>query len=195
MVSDDLGQAAQAAVPTATRTLAYRPRSALPMDPACVPGDAVLLPDTTVYIDGLQRTGLPADIEALLANRVVRHSAICVGELGFGFGRLDPAHRDTGRNRSAIGRVLSEFTPGTFAGLSPAGWARAGVLAGSLARLQGFALDRRRALFLDAALFETARESGLTLVSGNISDMDLLLQAGGEVSILLYGIKSETAPG
>jgi hypothetical protein len=193
LVSDDLGQAAKEALPAATRTLAYRPRSTLPMNPASVPDDAVLLLDSTVYIDGLKRAGLPATIQALLANRVVRHSAICVGELAFGFGRLDPGHRDTARNKSAIGRVLSEFAPGSFVDLSPAGWARAGVLAGALARLQGFALDRRRALFLDAALFVTAQESRLTLISGNISDMDLLLQVGGDVSILLYAMGPETA--
>jgi hypothetical protein len=60
--------------------------------------------------------------------------------------------------------------------------------------LQEFAPDRRRALFLDAAWLETAREAGLTAVSGNISGMDLLLQARGEVSVLLYGTDRETAP-
>ncbi len=47
---------------------------------------------------------------------------------------------------------------------------------------------------LDAAWLETAREAGLTLVSGNISGMDVLLQAGDEVSVLLYGTDRETAP-
>jgi hypothetical protein len=50
-------------------------------------------------------------------------------------------------------------------------------------------------LFLDAALFVTAQESRLTLVSGNISDMDLLLHVGGEASVLLYGMGSETGSG
>jgi hypothetical protein len=61
-------------------------------------------------------------------------------------------------------------------------------MAGSLARTQGFAQDRRRALLLDAALFVTAQESGTTLVSGNLSDMDLLLQIGGKADVLLYGV-------
>jgi len=54
--------------------------------------------------------------------------------------------------------------------------------------MQGFAQDRRRALFLDAALFVTAQELELTLVSGNLSDMDLLLQIGGTANIVLYGM-------
>lgn len=192
MVSDDvrggLSQAAHEALPCATRTLAYRPRTVLPMNSGAVPDDAVLLLDTTVYIDGMKRAGLPVAIQALLADRVIRHSSLCVGELAFGFGRLDPSHRDTDRNRSAITGILDRLVPDAFVHLTPAGWAKAGVLAGSLARVQGFAQDRRRALFLDAALFVTAQEAGLTLVSGNISDMDLLLQVGGAARVLLYGM-------
>ena len=49
------------------------------MDPGAVPADAVLLLDTTVYIDGMKQAGLPEAIRALLANHVIRHSALCVG--------------------------------------------------------------------------------------------------------------------
>lgn len=182
----DPGKAAQAAFPAASRTLAYRPRDDLPMDPNVVPDDAVLLLDTTVYIDGLKRAGLPAGIQKLLADRTIRHSSICAGELAFGLGRLDPQHAGTGRNQSSIAAVLERFTADSVVDLSPSGWAKAGVLAGSLSRTQGFAQDRRRALLLDAALFVTAPEWDLTLMSGNIADMDLLLQAGGEAKVLLY---------
>jgi hypothetical protein len=158
------------------------------MDPGAVPADTILLLDTTVYIDSMKPAGLPDGVQALLANRVIRHSGLCVGELSFGFGRLDPSHRDTGRNRSAIAAVLERFAPDEFVHLSPQGWAKAGVLAGSLARMQGFARDHRRALLIDAALFVTAQELGLTLVSGNLTDMDLLLQVCGAASVLLYGM-------
>jgi len=158
------------------------------MDPNAVADDAVLLLDTTVYIDGMKRAGLPVGIQALLANRVIRHSPICMGELGFGFGRLDPSHRGTTTNRTAVGSVLDRLADAVFVDLDSAGWTKAGVLAGSLARMQGLAQDRRRALFLDAALFVTAQQAGLTLISGNLSDMDLLLQVGGEAQVLLYGM-------
>lgn len=186
--ADRLGQAAFDAVPGTTRTLAYRPRDILPMDPGAVHRNAVLLLDTTVYIDGMKRAGLPVGIRALLANHVVRHSPICLGELAFGVGRLDPDHPSTTDNRSAIGRVLDRLSADTFVDLSPAGWTRAGALAGSLARMQGLAHDRRRALFNDAALLMTAQEARLTLVSANLSDMDLLLQAGGAANVLLYAV-------
>jgi hypothetical protein len=158
------------------------------MDPGAGPAGAMLLLDTTVYIDGMKQDGFPDAIQALLANHMIRHSALCVGELSFGFGRLDPSHPGTARNQSAIGAVLDRLTPDEFVDLSPSGWAKAGMLAGSLARMQGFAQDRRRALFLDAALFVTARELGLTLVSGNLTGMDLLSQVGGAADLLLYGM-------
>jgi len=157
------------------------------MDPAAVADGAMLLLDTTVYIDGAKRAGLPPEIEVLIANRIVRHSKLCIGELAFGYGRLDPSHRQTAQNQSVIAGLLEMISDGTTVDLSSAGWAKAGALAGALTRMQGFALDRRRALFVDAAIFVTAQEAGLTLVSGNLADMDLLSQVGGPVDILLYG--------
>ena len=71
------------------------------MDPYAVPDNAVLLPDTIIYIDGLKRAGLPAAIQALLASHKIHHSPICVGELAFGYGGLDPA-----RNLAAITGIL-----------------------------------------------------------------------------------------
>ncbi len=94
------------------------------MDPGAVPPDAVLLLDTTVYIDGMKQAGLPDAIQILLANHIVRHSALCVGELSLGFGRLDSSPPDTPRNRSAIAAVLDRLTPSSFVDLSLSGWAR-----------------------------------------------------------------------
>ena len=101
-----LTDTARNGVPTAARTLAYRSHAVLPMDPYAVPDNAVLLPDTTIYIDGLKRAGLPAAIQALLANHKIHHSPICVRELAFGFGDLDPARNGarvswTGRPRNS----------------------------------------------------------------------------------------------
>lgn len=183
----DIAEAARLALPAGSRTRAYRPRSALPMDPEAIPRDATLLLDTTVYIDGAKRAGLPAPIARLLVDHPIRHSGLCIGELAFGLGRLDPTHGQTAGNQAVILDLLARISADTVVDLSPEGWARAGVLAGALARMQGFALDRRRELFVDAALFVTAAETGMTLVSGNIADMYLLLQVGGPSPILLYG--------
>lgn len=174
--------------PRRTGSLAYRQRSALPMDPASVPPEATLLFDTTVYIDGIKRSGLPPAIEALTQSHPIQHAKPCLAELTFGYGRLDPAHPKTQANRLLIAEMLAAIPAIDVVDASPAGWAKAGALAGWLARTQGLTDDRRRALFNDALLFVTAQELGYTLLSGNIQDMDLLLQIGGPADVLLYAL-------
>lgn len=158
----------------------------MPTDPGTVPADAVLLLDTTVYIDQAKRAGLPPAVAVLVAGHEVRHSRLCIGELAFGYGHLDPMHPATERNGAGVLAILDRMGETAIVDLSAGGWARAGTLAGILGRTQGFARDQRRELLLDAALFVTAQERGLTLVSGNLRHMDLLLQVGGSASVLLY---------
>jgi hypothetical protein len=174
--------------PRRTQSLAYRPRSALPMNLLALPMDTVLLLDSTVYIDSGKTAGLPPMIGALLNSIEYRHANPCVAELAYGYGRLDPKHPKTDANRAIIARILQAIPQSDIVDASPAAWAKAGALAGWLSRTQGLADDRRRALFNDALLFTTAQELGLTLLSGNIRDMDLLLQIGGPADVLLYAL-------
>lgn len=164
------------------------------MDPGAVPPDAVLLLDTTVYTDQAKRAGLPAAVAALIAGRGVRHSRLCIGELAFGYGHLDPTHPATERNGAAVLAMLDRMDEAAIVDLSARGWAKAGALAGILGRTQGFARDQRREVLLDAALFVAAQERGDTLVSGNLRHMDLLLQIGGPASVLLYTLPGPSRP-
>jgi predicted nucleic acid-binding protein len=158
------------------------------MDPQAVSRGTTLLLDTTVYIDQAKRARSPEAIAVLLADAPIRRSRLCIGELAFGYGNLDPAHPASPRNRSVVRAILARVPESSIVDLSAAGWARAGALAGILGRTQGFGRDQRRELLLDAAVFATAQEHGLTLLSGNIRHMDLLLQIGGPAHVLLYGL-------
>ena len=158
------------------------------MDAAQVPPGRILLFDSTVYIDGVKSGGLPAAIHTLVRRHPIRHAAPCIAELSFGYGRLDPRHPKTKDNQILIAGMLATIGERAIVDSSPAAWAKAGVLAGWLARTQGLADDRRRAMFNDALLFVTAQELGYTLLSGNIRDMDLLLQIGGPADVLLYAM-------
>lgn len=151
------------------------------------PGSPLLL-DTSVYIDGLKQAGLPAGLAALLAESPIRHARVCLAELAFGYGRLDPGHPASHRNREALLDLFGRIPATGVVDLSPAGWIKAGALAGILSRTQGFAADHRRALLIDAAVFVAAQENELVLVSGNLRDMDLLLQIGGPARVLLYAL-------
>jgi hypothetical protein len=147
-----------------------------------------LLLDTTVYIDQAKRAGLPPSVARLIADWPLRHSRLCIAELSFAYGNLDPAHPASERNKAVVRAILDRIPEPGIVDLSAAGWARAGALAGVLGRTQGFARDQRREMLLDAAVFATAQENDLTLVSGNLRHMDLLLQIAGPARVLLYAL-------
>ncbi len=132
-----------------------------------------LLLDTTVYIDVLQDRAPPA-LEDLLRVRQINHSSVAVGELVHHFGRLDPTHPGTKAVLSPIRKAIEAIpahrlsTPGVQA------VAEAGIVTGVVARLRGLPKEDRQPFMNDAMLFLQALESGFTLLSRNIADMDLI---------------------
>jgi hypothetical protein len=144
--------------------------------------------DTTVYVDALGPHGLPDALVALLGRNAVVHAAVACAELAITFGHLDPAHPSTVRNRSALEAMLREVSMEAAFGPSPQAWIEAAVLAGILARIQGYAKAARRDLLLDSLLLLTAIEAGCVLVSRNIRHMDLLTRLRPDARILLYDL-------
>ena len=55
-------------------------------------------------------------------------------------------------------------------------WREAGILAGLLARLQGYGKSEQRKALNDALIFLTAAKSGCIVLTRNLSDFDLLMQ-------------------
>lgn len=182
----DLGGALRRLKPEKrTQPLARRPTHELTfIDHEQLAGPPLLL-DTTVYIDVLQDRAPPA-LEELLRVRQVNHSSVAVGELVHNFGRLDPAHPGTkavlGPIRKAVEGIPAHrlFTPSAQA------VAEAGIVTGVIARLRGLPKADRQPFMNDAMLFLQALESGSTLLSRNISDMDLIEQLVPTGRVLLY---------
>jgi predicted nucleic acid-binding protein len=144
-----------------------------------------LLYDTTVYIDILQGR-FPRDAEVFLRATDAWHSTVTDAELVAAIGFLDPKHPDTAKVVKHITETI-ERRP-THRTIAPDRelWLEAGVLSGLLARLQDYgAADRRRALN-DALLFATARKHGLTVLTRNTKDFDLLQQLEPACGVLFY---------
>lgn len=168
-----------------TRTLAYRDRSELPFNAEAVPAEAGLMLDTTVYLDAV-RFGLPPTIEALLQRNPIMHSAVACAEIAIAIGHLDPRHPTTSVHRAELEQVLQRVPLAQTMSPSASAWIEGAVIAGVLARTQGFPRADRRELLFDALLFLTALESDRFLVSRNIRHMDLLLRFRPEAKVLLY---------
>ena len=144
-----------------------------------------LLYDTTVYIDILQDR-FPGEGELVLRAADAWHSTVTEAELVAACGFLEPDHPETAAASKRIIEVI-ERRP-AYRTIAPDRelWIEAGILSGLLARLQSYSRMERRRLMNDALLFATARKNGLTLLTRNVSDFDLLQQLEPSVNILFY---------
>ena len=144
-----------------------------------------LLYDTTVYIDILQGR-FPENAHGALRVADAWHSTATEAELVAPMGFLDPHHPNTS---TAVKQIMAtvEHRPAHRTIEPDRGvWLVAGILSGLLSRLQSYdAADRRRVLN-DALIFETARKHGLTVLTRDISDFDLLQQLEPTGRVLFY---------
>ncbi len=63
---------------------------------------------------------------------------------------------------------------------------RAALLAGMLARLQGYAQDARQKCLHDCVLFLQAQKLGFAVLTANVAEFDLLLQLIPTGRVLFY---------
>jgi predicted nucleic acid-binding protein len=144
-----------------------------------------LLLDTTVYIDALQGR-LPDDTEVALRTVSLWHSSVTEAELAALAGLLDPTHPDTA---SVIAQIAAsiELRP-EHRILTPDRdtWREAGILAGLLARLQGYSKTEQRKALNDALIFLTATKHGCVVLTRNVTDFDLLMQLDAKGQAIFY---------
>lgn len=169
-----------------SRTLAYRDRAALPFDAAIADEATPIMLDTTVYIDALKPPGLPVPIQTLIAQNVVLHSSIACAELAVSTGHLDPRHPATAAQRAALLEILMRIPPVRIVAPGADAWIEAAVIAGILARIQGYERENRRALLFVALMVLSSMDAGAVLISRNIRHMDLLLRFRPDALVLLY---------
>lgn len=144
-----------------------------------------LLYDTTVYIDILQGR-FPRDGEIALRTADAWHSTVTDAELCAPIGSLEPRHPGTAQAVkqlvAAIERRPVHRTIAPDRGI----WLEAGILVGVLTRLQQYSASDRHRVLNDALLFATARKHGLTVLTRNLRDFDLLQQLEPSCAVLFY---------
>lgn len=146
---------------------------------------AKLLYDTTVYIDILQNR-FPRDGELMLRAAEAWHSPVTESELAATCGLLDPAHPGTRQIIEELTEII-ERRP-AYRTITPDSdiWREAGILSGTVARLQGITRDQRRRILNDALLFANARKYGCAVLTRNMADFDLLQQLDPSGRVLFY---------
>lgn len=144
-----------------------------------------MLFDSMVYTD-LEQGKVPALLKEALRRATVFHSSVARAEIALNIAILDLNHAGTAAVREELEEILSHMREERIFAPSGRAWVEAGLMAGILARTQKYQASDRRRLLNDALLLMTAREHGLTLVSRNVGDMDLLGQLRPDAKLLLY---------
>lgn len=114
------------------------------------------------------------------------HSTVTEAELAAIAGLLDPAHPETA---GAVTQVAASINlRPTHRILSPdrEAWREAGMLAGLLARLQGYGKSQRGKALNDALIFLTAAKNGCAVLTRNIAEFDLLMQLDKRGQAIFY---------
>lgn len=165
-------------------SLPRRDDSELPFLSSAGPGQGLLL-DTCVYIDQLQGK-LPAVVDDLLDARLVHHSTIAIAELMHPVGRLDPSDVRTPEVIENIGNAIKLMRPHRLFEPDADIIGRAAILGGILSRTQGYQNDDRLRSLNDCILFLQTSKLGLTALSRNVRDFDILLQLFPAGRVLFY---------
>lgn len=185
MASFDFDAAVRWARLDPRRTLARRADAELPFaSEEEVAGQALLL-DTCVYIDKLQGRS-PGIVESLTATRLVNHSTVAIQELMHTVGVLDPGDPRTRWATSTIRGLIMAMRPHRVYAPDADILGRAALLCGIVCRLQGYSADHKLRALHDCVLLLQAEKLGLTLLSANVADFDILLQLLRSARVLFY---------
>jgi predicted nucleic acid-binding protein len=156
----------------------------LPFVPDEVDAGPELMLDTCVYIDVLQGK-IPPSVEGLLVARIANHSAICLAELTYLFGRLEPNHPETSNTLKELRGVIEDDIPRhRLSTPSERVFGEAGMLAGLALRLTGRSKDQTP--LNDAILYLHARERGCVVLTRNWADFGLFHQLMPPGNVLFY---------
>lgn len=146
-----------------------------------------LLYDTTVYVDIMQGR-FTSTLKALIRVCDDWHSAVSESELASGCALLDPAHPGTRKIVKEIASTIERIPAHRTIAPDREIWRDAGILAGTMARIQKIAKTEHRRVLNDALIFSTARKHGHTVLTRNVIDFDLLQQLDPSGRVLFYKV-------
>ena len=148
-------------------------------------GRMVLVPDTNVYINDAAGR-LPTEVTALLDRALLFHCSVCIAEIATGIANGDPAHPRWRATRDHYAELAAAIPPSRLLVPDAEIWADAGVIAGTLARMQAFQPYQRKECLNDALMLLTAAKAGLAVLTANRDEFDLIQQIAPEVRFVHY---------
>lgn len=141
--------------------------------------------DTTVYVHNLAGTLDPA-VADLLDRALLWHSAVCLGEITVGIGNYSPAAPEWRVMKAGYAELLRAIPASRILTPDDGVWRSAGIIAGTLARIQGFGRAQRKEMLNDVLIYLSATKAGLPVLTANREDFDLIQQVAGSGVFVYY---------
>jgi predicted nucleic acid-binding protein len=148
-------------------------------------GTIRIVPDTTVYID-YAADRLPATALDLFNRSLSYHCSVCLSELVTGLANADPSRAGWAAKRDYFAELIRGIPDTRLLTPDADIWADAGMIAGTLARTQGFQRHQRKECLNDALIYLTAAKAGLPVLTANRDDFDLIQQLAPEGRLVHY---------
>ena len=142
-------------------------------------GRALLVPDTNVYIRAAAGT-LPALVQDLVERALLFHCSVCLGELATGIANANPSVPSWSALRDHYLELFDSIPSARLLNPDAQVWTDAGVVAGVLARTQGFQKHQRKECLNDALIYLTAVKAGLPVLTADNHQFDLIQQLAPE---------------
>ncbi len=145
----------------------------------------VLLLDTNVYINrAAGRLALP--VRGPIDQALLFHCSVALAELAVGVANADPSRPSWTALRDHYSALFAAIPASRLVTPDPQVWADAGVIAGMLARTQGFQPHQRKECLNDALIFLTAAKAGIPVLTANRDEFDLIQQIAPEGQFIHY---------
>ncbi len=152
---------------------------------ASLSGRLPLVPDTNVYINDAAGT-LPAAVTVLLDRSLQFHCSVCLSEIATGVAAYSPASPGWPKVRDHYAGLFDAIPDRRVLVPDQESWVAAGVVAGTLARMQGLQVHQRKDCLNDALILLTAAKAGLPVLTANRVDFDLIQQIAGTGQFVYY---------
>jgi predicted nucleic acid-binding protein len=107
---------------------------------------------------------------------VVFHSSVVLGELAAGVANADPTRSRWTQLRTYYADLFASIPLTRLVAPDDLTWVDAGIVAGTLARTQGFQPHQRKECLNDALVMIGAAKSGIPVLTANRDDFDLIQQ-------------------
>jgi predicted nucleic acid-binding protein len=145
----------------------------------------MLVLDTTVYIDRLQGK-ISAELRQFLEEGAYEHSSIAFQEMMVSIGTLSPNDPRTQNTVERFCAIAASVNPARIHVPDVQVCIEGALLAGTLARIQGYDKEHRFRAVNDCTLFLQSQKLGTTLLTRNYADFDILLQMIPSGRVVFY---------